>query len=151
MTFDQTVAIATAIATAATAVIMFFQYRQTALNAAPYFRAIANPHPSGDYLVRLLVTPGDSKLCITSIRSGSELRHADRTVNPSGRVDMQPSSQPPSHSLSMLEVIEPARISSADTSLWFFASINNNRISLKIRSNRLLVRYSIQAEIRTSS
>ncbi|MDN7441178.1 hypothetical protein QZM64_18635 [Burkholderia cepacia] len=149
--FDQTVAIATAVATAATAVIMFFQYRQTALNSAPYFRAIADPHPSGDYLVRLLVTPGDSKLCITSIRSRSELRHADRTVNSSGRVDMQPSSQPPSHSLSMPEVIEPARISSADTLLWLFASKTSDRISLNIRTNRPLVRYSIQAEIRTQS
>ncbi|HEF4837339.1 TPA: hypothetical protein SAO52_002059 [Burkholderia vietnamiensis] len=148
--FDQTVAIATAVATAATAVIMFFQYRQTAVNSAPYFRAFADPHPSGDYLVRLLVTPGDAQLRITSIRSRSLLRHAD-TSTEHGRVVFHPSPRAPSHSLPMREVIEPARISSADTSLWFFASVNNNRISLKIRSNRLLVRYSIQAEIRTSS
>ncbi|WP_186108746.1 hypothetical protein [Burkholderia gladioli] len=151
MTFDQTVAIATAVATAATAVIMFFQYRQTAVNAAPYFRATAEPHPSGDFIVRLLVTPGDSKLCITSIRSRSRLRDFDRTVDSSGRVRLQPKSGPPVHSLSLREVIEPARISSGDTVLWFFASAINDRISLKIRSNRLLVRYSIQAEIKTSS
>ncbi|MDS0850110.1 hypothetical protein [Burkholderia cenocepacia] len=148
--FDQIVAIATAVATAATAVIMFFQYRQTAANAAPYFRAFADPHPSGDYIVRLLITPGDAQLRITSIQSRSLLRHADQLLD-KGRTIFQPSPRPATHSLPMQRVVESARVASGNSTIWLFASATNGSISLKIRSNRLLVRYSIQAEIRTQS
>ncbi|WP_257744582.1 hypothetical protein [Burkholderia glumae] len=151
MTFDQTVAIATAVATVATAVIMFFQYRQTAATSSPYFRAVGDRQPNGQVLIRILITPGDAEMQIASIRSAAKLQLADEKVGHTGRVEFHPSEQPPSRVLPMRELIEPARISSSEKLVWLFASTTSDRISLNIRTNRPLVRYSIQAEIRTSS
>ncbi|WP_334037432.1 hypothetical protein [Burkholderia gladioli] len=152
MTFDQTVAIATAVATAATAVIMFLQYRQTAINASPYFQAVAERGASGLVRVRLLVTPGDAKFVIRSIKCpGCRLVHAEATGDGHGREYQRPLGQPSRGALSFKETIAPSRINPSETLVWFFASTKSDRISLKIRSSRWLVRYSIQAEIRTSS
>jgi len=151
MTVEHVLALGGIAASLLGALMMYLQYRQTVMNASPYFMAEATRYGADKLMVTLWVKPGDAELRITAIKSRSPLQKITFVSDAHGRGVPQFSPPSPVNSLPMDELFPPAHVRSVGVKYQLLASTRDDRISLIIRTNRPLVRYSIHAHVTTQT